>query len=219
MEKEPKESIILNAAIELFAEKGFYHASIYEIARKAGIATGLLYTYFKNKLDLLLCINIQFWEDVNHQVEKKVKDLSDPYQKLRAIWDIIHTMLMKDKKALRLSKVIHEALPHYSLIRNDETREKRIKITEGNLKFLRLLDKVIAEGQERGVFNKTLKTTILRQILYGAMEMTLYGLFLKTSKEGKIGYNETDAQKAIETLIDQFICIKNISTTILHPVE
>jgi TetR/AcrR family transcriptional regulator, fatty acid metabolism regulator protein len=211
MEKMSKKSLIINAAIELFAEKGFHHASIYEIAQKAGVATGLLYSkYFTNKLDLLLSINIQFWKDVNHQLKEKIRDLSGPQKKLTEMWHIIHNTLMKDKKTLHLSKVkvLHEALPHCSLIKDVDLRKKRIQITEENRKFLKLLDDVIDEGKERGVFSKTHKTAVLRQMLYGAIEMTLYGLFLKTSKEGIVGYNETDVQKAIEGLIDEFICVK-----------
>lgn len=47
---------ILDAATEVFAEKGFHHATIKDIARHAGIADGTIYIYFKNKPDLLLGI-------------------------------------------------------------------------------------------------------------------------------------------------------------------
>jgi len=47
---------ILDAATEVFAEKGFHGATIKEIARRAGIADGTIYIYFKNKPDLILGI-------------------------------------------------------------------------------------------------------------------------------------------------------------------
>jgi TetR/AcrR family fatty acid metabolism transcriptional regulator len=47
---------ILNAAIEVFADKGFHRATIKDIAREAGIADGTIYNYFGNKTDLLLGI-------------------------------------------------------------------------------------------------------------------------------------------------------------------
>ncbi len=47
---------ILDAAIKVFAEKGFHAATIKEIAAEAGIAHGSIYTYFENKTALLLGI-------------------------------------------------------------------------------------------------------------------------------------------------------------------
>ena len=44
---------ILNAALEIFAQKGFHASSVDEIARKAKISKGLVYNYFDTKEDLL----------------------------------------------------------------------------------------------------------------------------------------------------------------------
>src|SRR5690348_2559194 len=45
---------ILDAATQVFAEKGFHRATIHDVARAAGIADGTIYTYFENKTALLL---------------------------------------------------------------------------------------------------------------------------------------------------------------------
>src|SRR6266852_9291010 len=45
---------ILDAATQVFAEKGFHRATIKEIARQAGIADGTIYTYFASKTEVLL---------------------------------------------------------------------------------------------------------------------------------------------------------------------
>ena len=45
---------ILDAACQVFAEKGFHRATIKDIARMAGIADGTIYTYFSSKTDVLL---------------------------------------------------------------------------------------------------------------------------------------------------------------------
>src|SRR5215470_9366320 len=47
---------ILDAATQVFAEKGFHRATIKDIARVAGIADGTIYTYFASNTEVLLAI-------------------------------------------------------------------------------------------------------------------------------------------------------------------
>ncbi|MBZ0279183.1 MAG: TetR/AcrR family transcriptional regulator [Anaerolineae bacterium] len=47
---------ILEAAIKVFAEKGFHPTTIKDIARAAGIADGTIYNYFENKTALMIGI-------------------------------------------------------------------------------------------------------------------------------------------------------------------
>ncbi len=53
---EARQSQILDAATQVFAEKGFHRATIRDVARTAGIADGTIYNYFENKTALLLGI-------------------------------------------------------------------------------------------------------------------------------------------------------------------
>jgi TetR/AcrR family fatty acid metabolism transcriptional regulator len=53
---EARRNQILDAATQVFAEKGFDHATIRDIAKAAGIADGTIYNYFDNKTALLLGI-------------------------------------------------------------------------------------------------------------------------------------------------------------------
>src|SRR5437868_15220458 len=59
-----KRERILEAAVRIFAEKGFYNAKVSEIAHEAGVADGTIYLYFKSKDDLLISI----FEDRMEQV-------------------------------------------------------------------------------------------------------------------------------------------------------
>ncbi len=51
-----RRSQILDAAVKVFAEKGFHGTTIRQIATEAGLADGTIYIYFKNKTDLLIGI-------------------------------------------------------------------------------------------------------------------------------------------------------------------
>src|SRR5688572_25154903 len=62
---------ILDAAVKVFAEKGFHRATIKDIAGQAGIADGTIYNYFENKTALMLGIL-----DRLNQTEQRDADLS-----------------------------------------------------------------------------------------------------------------------------------------------
>ena len=53
-DRTDKRARILDAAIKVFAGRGFHSATVAEIARAAGVADGTIYLYFKGKEDLLL---------------------------------------------------------------------------------------------------------------------------------------------------------------------
>src|SRR5262245_47623636 len=53
---DDKRRRILEAAVRVFARKGYYGARVSEIARKAGVADGTIYLYFKNKEDVLVAL-------------------------------------------------------------------------------------------------------------------------------------------------------------------
>ncbi len=49
-----KRDAILRAAIDVFAERGFFNAQVADVARAAGVAAGTVYLYFHSKDDLLV---------------------------------------------------------------------------------------------------------------------------------------------------------------------
>ena len=66
--RQEKSDLILNTALEVFATHGYHGASISTIAKHAGIAKGLMYSYFESKEALLKAI-----------LEKGVKDLLEVF--------------------------------------------------------------------------------------------------------------------------------------------
>ncbi len=48
-----KRTAIINASYDLFCEKGYYRTNTAEIAKAAGVSTGIVYSYFHDKKDIL----------------------------------------------------------------------------------------------------------------------------------------------------------------------
>ena len=60
--KEARKDNLIDAALRVFAEKGYSDTTMTDIARKAGVSTPVLYEYFKTKEDLLFAIPENFME-------------------------------------------------------------------------------------------------------------------------------------------------------------
>jgi TetR/AcrR family fatty acid metabolism transcriptional regulator len=205
MSRDTKKLKILDSATQVFAEKGFQYATMAEIAEKAGISTGLTYSYFKNKLDVLLSIILDFLQRINLQNKTALEGVSAPLDKIYLIFHNFEDLLLKDEENLCLVKVLNEGLPHLVMISDQTLQEKRRNIIEENKTLIKTMDLIIAEGQNKGEFDKTLSPSVLRQVLCGAIERVIYGLFFSSFSGEDIGYKKKDASKAIELLINKFI--------------
>lgn len=62
--RENKRALIMETALELFAEHGYYATPIQQITKKAGISKGLLYNYFESKEELLKEIIIEGFSEL-----------------------------------------------------------------------------------------------------------------------------------------------------------
>src|ERR1700730_15628064 len=80
-----KRERILDAAVKIFAEKGFYNAKVSEIARVANVADGTIYLYFKSKDDLLISIFEDRMKLVNEQIHAALARGRNPVEKLREV--------------------------------------------------------------------------------------------------------------------------------------
>src|SRR5690349_10335712 len=80
-----KRDAILRAAIDVFAERGFFNAQVADVARAAGVAAGTVYLYFRSKDDLLVSIFEQTVREAIDQGRATVAPLKDPVEQLRAI--------------------------------------------------------------------------------------------------------------------------------------
>ena len=78
----PKRDAILRAAIDVFAERGFFNAQVADVARAAGVAAGTVYLYFRSKDDLLVSIFERSMRDGLAEGRAAVADLHDPRERL-----------------------------------------------------------------------------------------------------------------------------------------
>ncbi len=203
--EDSKKNRILDAATKVIAENGYQYATISAIAKEAGMSTGLIYSYFENKLDLLFSIVVMFLENMNSMNRQGLAELEDPFEKMHLVVDNFESLLAKDEKALYRVKVIADAQPHVVMAKDEKIEEKQQRIGAENNEFVATIENIVLEGQEKGVFDMSLNPSAVRQVICGAAERMIFGLLYKHRSGEDIGYNAKDGHDTIKSMVDKFL--------------
>ena len=108
--RETKKALIMDAAMELFANEGYHPSSVSKIAKKAGISKGLLYNYFESKEDLLLTIMINGLEEMmavfdpnndgvltEEEMSNFISDIFTMLKEKQAYWKLYYAVFFQPK--------------------------------------------------------------------------------------------------------------------------
>jgi AcrR family transcriptional regulator len=79
---EERRGQVVRAAVKLFAAQGYYTTSIQQIAREAGVSTGLVYQYFRDKDDVLLLALMLVIESYEHEIPPRLEGIDHPVERL-----------------------------------------------------------------------------------------------------------------------------------------
>ena len=77
-----KKQLIIDSAIELFANKGIEATSVQQITEHCGISKGAFYLSFKSKDELVLAIIDYFMKNIIMQIDQSVNGTQDKQQRL-----------------------------------------------------------------------------------------------------------------------------------------
>ena len=84
---EDKRNAILDAATRVFAERGLTAAPTSEISRRAGVADGTLFTYFKTKDDLINALYREIKLELADAMMSEFPRKKSVHTRLRHVWD------------------------------------------------------------------------------------------------------------------------------------
>jgi len=93
---------ILQAALELFSEKGYHNVSMQEIAARAEFAVGTLYKFFKNKEELYKEILMQTAMLLYSALSKVLEEKGDEYARVKNFLKTKCKLFMENILSVRL---------------------------------------------------------------------------------------------------------------------
>ncbi len=180
-----KRRVLLEAAVRVFARRGFHAARVGDIAEEAGVAHGLLYHYFSSKEEVLETIFRETWADLLAAV-RDVEESGEPAQEqLRQVAAILLRSWRRDPDLVRV------------LVRG-VARSSELDRRVGDVgDAFAAIERIVRRGQEAGELRPELDARLTSVIFYGAIEELLTGWVLELLPDG-----DEDVARAEQTVVE-----------------
>jgi TetR/AcrR family fatty acid metabolism transcriptional regulator len=182
---------ILDAAIRVFATRGFHACRVSDVADEAGVAYGLVYHYFGSKEEILNTLFSERWQimldaiaEIDKQQEISARD------KLYLVASFIIDSYRHEPD---LMKVI---IVEVTRAANSFGREHLAKIREA----YDMIGQIVEGAQREGVFKQEISSDFAALMFYGAIEQLLSGWIFDV-----IPHGEEDFEQA-KQLVVEAIC-------------
>ncbi len=186
--QEEKGRLILQAAVRVFARKGFHTSRVGDIAEEAGVAHGLLYHYFDSKDELLETIFHNTWSELLAAMRDVEESDAPAREQLRGVAAILLRSWRRDPDLVRV--LVRE------VARSPHLQQRLGEVGEAFAAIQRMIER----GQADGDFRADLDARLASFVFYGALEETLTGWVL-----GQLP--DDDEQVALaETTIMDVVC-------------
>ncbi|MBV9072433.1 MAG: TetR/AcrR family transcriptional regulator [Acidobacteria bacterium] len=151
---------ILDAAIEVIAERGFHSSRVADIAERAGVADGTVYLYFKSKEQILMAALDGAFERFYQRAKEELAPLSNAPAKLRALARL-HLRLLNQHRSL-------------AVVLQTELRQSAKFLAEFSHRELKgyfdLIREIIREGQQAGTIRSGMSDKIAAACLFGSLD-------------------------------------------------
>jgi TetR/AcrR family fatty acid metabolism transcriptional regulator len=190
MRDPDKPQQIIEAAVRVFARKGYYNSRVSDIAREAGIAAGTIYLYFKTKDDILVTLFRDKMADFVGVLRKAIAGEADAASKIRRLVSLHFRILEESPDLAEVVQV--ELRQGQKFFRGASSQEIGA--------YFALIGSVLEEGVAEGRFRSGLPVKVATKILFGAMDQMATSWVL-----GKRGYQLVDTADAVAEIFLQGI--------------
>jgi AcrR family transcriptional regulator len=176
---------LLDAAIVVFARKGFHASRVGDIAEEAGVAHGLLYHYFRSKDEVLETIVRETWQLLQADTERIESSGAPLDEQLRRFARIYLGSWLSSPDLIRV--LVRE-------VGRSPQLGERVGEIRGVFVALR---RMIEAARERGEVRPDCNAQLAAWIFYGALEEILTAWVL-----GQLAGGERDVERAVGTVVD-----------------
>ena len=182
---EDKRRHLLDAAVRVFARKGFHASRVGDIAEEAGVAHGLLYHYFSSKDEVLEAVFHDNWSVLLARIAS-VEETDEP-----AADQLRHIAAIVLRTWLHLPDVVRVMIREFG-------RSPELSARIGELaQPIEAIERVIKRGIDSGEFRKDIDPRVAAVVVYGSIDELLTAWVLDRLPAG-----EEDVAAAERTLLE-----------------
>jgi len=176
---------LVDAAVRVFARKGFHGSRVGDIAEEAGVAHGLLYHYFRSKDEVLETIFRDAWQRLTIETDR-----------IEASEIALREQLRRFARIYLGSWLVTPEL--IAVLVREIARSPAVGSQVGEVRgvFLSLM-RMIEAARERGEVRADCNALLAAWTVYGALEEILTGWVL-----GQLPAEEDDVERAVATVVD-----------------
>jgi TetR/AcrR family fatty acid metabolism transcriptional regulator len=151
---------ILDAAVEVIAERGYFKSPVSEIAKRAGVADGTVYLYFKSKDDLLRTAIDRRFDRFYQQITDAFVTIEGPREQLEYI-ALVHLESYQVNRSM-------------AVLLQTEMRQSAKFIAEFShrhlARYIQMVREIVRRGQEEGIFRKELPDGVVAHCMFGTID-------------------------------------------------
>jgi TetR/AcrR family transcriptional regulator, fatty acid metabolism regulator protein len=183
--QEDKRRLLLDAAVRVFARKGYHAARVGDIAEEAGVAYGLLYHYFSSKEEVLRNVFRETWRALISTIESVERGEDTPREQLRKVAEILLRSWKRDPDLVRVLVL-------------EVTRSQLLagEMDEIVASFA-VIQAIVERGQADGSIRGDLDARLASYVFYGAIDELLTGWVL-----GRLPDSDEDLARAERTVVE-----------------
>jgi len=180
-----KRRLLLDAAVRVFARKGYHAARVGDIAEEAGVAYGLLYHYFESKEDVLRSVFRETWRALIGTIKSVEESGDSPREQLRKVAEILLRSWSRDPDLVRVLVL--------EVTRSQHLEGEMDEIAES----FAAIQGIVERGQADGSMRADLDARLASFVFYGGVEELLTGWVL-----GRLPDSDEDIARAERTLVE-----------------
>ena len=151
---------ILDAAVAVFAEKGFFVSRVSDIADRAGVADGTVYLYFKNKDEILAAAINTAFDGFMRTARTELERLQTPAERLRRL-AFLHLEALGANR--NMAVVFQMELRQSTRFLSEFSHEHLVE-------YFSLVRQAICDGKASGEFRSDLPEKIAANCFFGAID-------------------------------------------------
>jgi len=155
-----KSQRILDAAIAVIAEKGYWQARVSEIADRAGVADGTIYLYYKNKEQLLMAAIDSAFGAFLERARRELAEVKEPRQRLHRL-AFVHLDMLGGNRNLAI--VFQTELRQSAKFLKEFSQHRLVE-------YFDMIRGIVREGQQRGEFRRDMSEKIAANCFFGSLD-------------------------------------------------